>query len=142
VFFRPFKELFEYLESIKRDLVNGQSETGSVVVEIDAAVLRLGLPLKDVPEQFVTHFHIDDRKIFRHRGIQAGHDDVVVVHLPGMRNYRYGMGFGQGGDFAGLRDAAHAVGIELDVIDRPRFQQVAEAVKREFMFTARQGIRP
>src|ERR1700734_3223594 len=62
---------------------------------------------------------------------------MVVVHLAGMRNYWNRISFGQGRDFAGLRNAAHPVGIELDVIERVSFQQVSESVKRELMFAAR-----
>ena len=34
------------------------------------------------------------------------------------------MGLGQGGDFPRLGQPAHAIGIELDVVDRPGFDQV------------------
>jgi hypothetical protein len=53
-----------------------------------------------------------------------------------VRNYGYGIGFRHGSNFAGLRNAAHMVGIELDVIKRVSFQQLSEAVKRELMLMA------
>jgi hypothetical protein len=59
--------LFNYFELLEPGFVDSQSETWSVVIEIDKAVLRLGFTLKDVPEQFVAHFDIDNGKIFRHR---------------------------------------------------------------------------
>src|SRR5580704_938035 len=59
-----------------------------------------------------------------------------------MRNHGYGMGLCEGGDFAGLRDAAHAVGVELDVIESVRIQQLTESVKGEFMLSARDGNSP
>jgi hypothetical protein len=43
------------------------------------------------------------------------------VHLASMRNYRDGISLRHGRDFAGLRDPAHTVGIELDVIKRASF---------------------
>src|SRR5579863_1078997 len=129
--------LFNYLELLESGFVDSESESRSVVIEIDIAVLRPGFTLKDVPEQFVAYFNIDNGKIFRHRRVQAGHHDVVVVHLAGMRNYGNGMRFCEGGNFAGLRDAAHAIGIKLDVIERMRLEQLTKSVKRELMFSAR-----
>ena len=87
------------------------------------SVLRLRLPVEDVPEQFVPDLHIHHRKILRHRRIQAGHHDVKVVHLPGVRNYRNRMRFRKRRDFARLRNAADAVGIELNVVHGARFSR-------------------
>src|SRR5579864_7191617 len=98
-------------------------------------MVRLGLAVKDVPEQFIANFYVDDREILRHGGIQAGHDDVIVMHLAGMGNDWNRVGLGQGCNFTSLCDATHAIGVELDVIHRMSLQQVTKSVESEFMFT-------
>ncbi len=64
-----------------RLLIHRQPEAGDIFIEVDEAVLRHRLAFEDVPEQFVADFDIDGREEFGHRRIQAGHHDVVVVHL-------------------------------------------------------------
>src|SRR5580692_4589788 len=122
------ERLFDHLELLESGLVDGQPETRSVVIEVDVSRLGFGFALEHVPEQFIPHFNVDDGKIFRHRRIQAGHDDVIIVHLAGMRNYRHGMGVCEGGNLASLRDSSHAICVELDVIESPCFQQFTESV--------------
>ena len=95
-----------------------------------------GSPSKMYQNKFVAHFDVHDRKIFRHRRIQARHHDVVVVHLAGMRNHGNGIRLGQRRNLARLRDAAHAVRVELDVVDRARLQQIAKSVQRELVLAA------
>ena len=89
-----------------------------------------------MPKQLIPYFNIDHRKILRHRRVEAGHDHVIVVHLAGVRNYRHRMRFGEGGNFAGLRDAADTVGIELDVIERMSLQQLTKSVKGKLVFAS------
>ena len=50
-----------------------------------------------------------------------------------------GVGLGQGRDLARLGEAADAVGVELDVVDGARLQQLAEAVQRELVLAAGDG---
>ena len=82
------------------------------------------LAVEDVPEQLVADFDVHRREKLGHRRIQAGHHDVVVVHLAGVRNDGDRVRLGQRGDLARLREAADAVGVELDVVDRARFDAV------------------
>ena len=107
--------------------------------EIDVAVDRLRLAVEDVPEQLVADLDVDDGEVLRDRRVQAGHHHVIVVHLPGMRHDRHLVGLGQRRDLAGLRDAADAVGVELDDVERARLEQVAELVQREGVLAAGDG---
>ena len=105
------------------------AEARRVFVEFDASVFGRRFALEDVPEEFVAHFDIDHREEFGHGGIKARHDDVEVVHLPGVRNYGDLIGLGEGRDFASLSDAAHAIGVELDVIERLRLDELPKSIK-------------
>ena len=133
---------FDHLEIFQFLFVDRQAEAGRVFVQVNAAVLRRRLAVEAIPEQLVADFDIHRRKKFRHRRIQAGHDDVIIVHLPGVRNHGNRMRLGQRGDFARLGEAADAVGVELDVIHRARLDEFAEAVEREFVFAAGNGDAP
>src|SRR5579863_3567873 len=53
-----------------------------------------------------------------------------------MRNYGNRMRLRQSGDLARLCDAAHTIGVELDVVQRTSFEQLAKSVERELMFAA------
>ena len=85
-----------------------------VTVDLGARKLRAGDVLAD--------FDIDDWKVFGHRRIKARHHDMTIVHLSGVRNHRHRVRFGERSDFARLCNAADAVRIKLNVIDRLRFQ--------------------
>src|ERR1700687_1524016 len=61
---------------------------------------------------------------------------MIIVHLPGMRNDRDRVCLGQGGNLAGLGEAAEAIGIELDVVQRAGLEQVTETVGGELVFAA------
>src|SRR5262249_18799402 len=67
------------------------------------------------------------------------HNNMIVVHLPGMRNDGDLKALRQRGDFAGLADAAYAVGVELDIIERVVLQQLAEAKNGELVFSTGDG---
>ena len=67
---------------------------------------------------------------------------MIVVHLPGVRNDGNGICFGQRGNLARLGDAADAVGVELDVVERAGFEQVAEAIEVNSCSPPAIGIRP
>ena len=71
--------------------------------------------------------------------VEAGHDDVVVVHLAGVWDDGDLEGLGQGGDLARLADAADAVGVELDVVEGVGFEQLAEAEDGELVLAAGDG---
>src|ERR1017187_3416825 len=115
------------------------AQAGRVVAQIDHAIDGLWLAIENVPEKFVADFDVDHGEEFRHRGIQAGHQHVEIVHLAGMGDDRDGEGFGERLHLAGLGDAADAIGVELDVVHRFGFQQVAEAVAGELVLAAGDG---
>ena len=112
---------------------------GEFVVEVDVAIRRHRLAVEDVPEEFVADLDIDLGEELGDGRVEAGHDDVVVVHLAGVRNDRHLEGLGQGGDLARLADAADAVGVELDVVERIGLEQLAEAEDGELVLAARDG---
>ena len=114
---------FDHLKFCQGLFVHGEAEARKIFVKIHETVLRFRFALEDIPEKFVADFDVHDGEIFGHRGIQAGHDHVIIVHLAGVRNHGYGMGFSERGDLARLGDAADAIGIELDVIHRAGFEQ-------------------
>ena len=64
---------------------------------------------------------------------------MVVVHLAGVGDDGDLEGLGEGGDFARLADAADAVGVELDVVERVGFEQFAEAEDGELVLAAGDG---
>src|SRR6185312_5405879 len=77
---------FDHIEVLRQGLfINGESQAGSVFIEIDESIFGLGFALEDVPEQFISYFDIDHREVLSHRRIQAGHYHVVVMHLSGVR---------------------------------------------------------
>ena len=61
---------------------------------------------------------------------------MIVVHLTGMRDHRNRIGFCHSSDLASLGDSADAIGVELDIVQRTRVQQVTEPIRGEFMFAA------
>src|SRR5271156_1337764 len=83
---------FEFCQSF---FVYGEAEAGEIVVEIHETVFGFWLAIEDIPEKFVADFDVHDGEIFCHGGIQAGHHDVIVVHLSGVGNYRNRIGFCQ-----------------------------------------------
>src|SRR3954468_456301 len=77
--------LFDDVESLERLFVDGEAEAGEVVVEVDGTVLRHRLSVEDVPEELVAYLDVDLGEELGNRRVEAGHDDVVVVHLAGVR---------------------------------------------------------
>ena len=101
--------------------------------------LASGSPLKMYQNSSLPDLDVHRGEKFRHRRIQAGHDDVIIVHLAGVRNDGNGIRLGQRGDLARLGDAADAVGVELDVVQRAGLEQVAKTVSRVFVLAAGDG---
>src|SRR5580704_7806566 len=81
---------FEFRQSF---FVYLEAEAGKIVVEIHETLFGFRLAFEDIPEKFVAYFDVHDGEIFGHRGIQAGHHDVVVVHLSGVGNHWNRIGF-------------------------------------------------
>src|SRR5688572_5378212 len=69
-----------------------QAQAGLVVVELQEAVFRHALTIKDVIEQLVADFHVEHREVFAHRRGEGTHGQVVVVHLAGVRDHRHAVG--------------------------------------------------
>src|SRR2546426_11064741 len=68
--------------------VDFQPKPWSTVTKLDKAVPCDRLALENIPEQFVSDFHIARRKIFGDWRIQARNDHMIIVHLPRMRHDR------------------------------------------------------
>ena len=64
---------------------------------------------------------------------------MEIVHLAGVRDDGHRMRFGQRGDLTGLSQAADAVGVELDVVHRARFQQLTKTIKGKFVLATGDG---
>src|SRR6185312_10743030 len=86
---------FSDFEFFQRRLILREAEAGSFFIEIDVTLRRRRLALENIPEQLVANFDIDRREKFRHGRIQAGHHDVIIMHLAGVRNYGDGMRRGE-----------------------------------------------
>src|SRR5580704_19093754 len=84
----------DHFEFCQIFFVHREAEPGYVFVEIYETIFRFGLAFEDIPEKFVADFDVHDGEIFCHGGIQAGHYDVVVVHLSSVGNYRNRIGLG------------------------------------------------
>src|SRR5690348_2468316 len=130
---------FDHFELAERIFLNRQAQSGHIVGEIDIAVHGPGLALENVPEKFVADFHVHDGEELGHRAVQAGHDDVEIVHLARVGHDGHRMRFRERRDFACLRDSADAVRIKLNVIDSLCVEELAKAVKRKFVLSAGNG---
>src|ERR1700733_4838305 len=128
--------LLNDLELLDSLFVDGQAKTGQVIIQVDKSVLGAWLAIEDVPEELIAHLHIHRWKVLRHGRIEAGHHYVVVVHLACMGNDRDGKRLCHSRDLSCLADAAHAVGIDLDIVDGACFQHVAHAIGSELVLTA------
>ena len=100
-------------------------------------MLGQGFAFENIPEQLVAHLHVHRREELGHGRIQAGHHHMIIVHLAGMGDDRNLVRLGQRGDLARLGEAAHAVGVKLDVIHRAR--RLAKAPARR---AAAAGVLP
>src|SRR5277367_5295057 len=92
----------DHFEFCQGCFVYGEAQAGQIIVEVHETVFGFGLSIEDIPEKFVADFDVHDGEIFGHGGIQAGHYDVIVVHLSGVGNYRDGIRFGERCDLSGL----------------------------------------
>src|SRR5262249_8492614 len=120
--------LLNYREPAERLLFHRNAEPGHIVSQIDGAVYRARLAVEDVPEQLVADLDVDRREILGHRRVEARHDHVKVMHLSGMRHHGDAVRLGECRNLPCLCQAAHAVGVELDVVKGPRVQQVTEFI--------------
>src|SRR3954464_2063641 len=133
---------FDHIEVLRQGLfINSESQAGSVFIEIDESIFGLGLALEDVPEQFVSDFDIDDGEVLSHRRIQACHYYVIVMHLSGVRNNGNRMRLGEHSNLARLANAPDPIGVELNVVNGPGIDQIAESVNGEFVLTPCNGNR-
>src|SRR5215472_7329207 len=123
------------LEVLKTRFVDLEAQARGIV-EINAAVCSSRLSSEDVPKKLIADFYINYRKILCHRRIEAGHNQVVVVHLAGVRNHRNRVGFGKGSDFASLGEATDAIGVELYVVKSARLEQLSKSIEGEFVLSA------
>ena len=119
---------FHHVELLEARSLTVRPRPGTFSSRSTKPSLASRLAVEDVPEELVAHLDVDDGEVLGHGRVQAGHDDVVVVHLAGVRDDGDAVGLGQGGDLARLGEAADAVRVELDVVDGARLQQLAEAV--------------
>ena len=110
-------------------LIDRDTEPGRGRIQVDEAIHGHRLAMETVPEQLVPDLDIHGREELGHGGIEAGHDDVEIVHLAGMGDNGDGMGLGEGRDLAGLGETADAVGIELDVIDGTRLDKIDVSIQ-------------
>jgi hypothetical protein len=90
----------------------------------------------------MTIITLNLRKELGHTRIQAGHHNMVVVHLACMRHDRNLICLRPCRNLTCLTDPTNPVRVELNIVERVRFEQIAKAKDRELMLSARNWYAP
>ena len=133
---------FDDVELLEIVLFDGDAESGRLVAQFDIAVHRLGSPSKMYQNSSLPTSTSTAGKNSAIGEFRLAITTWKLCIWPACGITGTGVRLGERGDLAGLRQAADSIGVELDVVHRTGFEQLAETVQGEFVLSARIGIRP